>query len=74
MAFVGSDAMARLIYSVLTVPSATGSVPLETAIYRSVFAPWLEPRTASLAFAISFVLVWLGVLALLYKRKIFVKV
>jgi predicted acyltransferase len=75
VAFVGSDALARLIYSVVSVPTSAGRVPLETAIYRSVYAqPWLDPRAASLAFAVSFVLVWLGVLTLLYKRKIFVKV
>ncbi len=74
VAFVGSDAMARLIYSVITVPTAAGPVPLETAIYRTAYASWLEPRLASLGFAISFVLVWLGVLTLLYRREIFVKV
>jgi len=74
VAFVGSDVMARLIYSVVTVPSATGPVPLETVIYRSGFASWLDPRIASLAFAISFVLLWLAVLTVLYKRHIFVKV
>jgi predicted acyltransferase len=66
--------MARLIYSVITVPSATGPVALETAIYRGAFATWLDLRLASLAFAISFVLLWLAVLTLLYKRRIFVKV
>jgi predicted acyltransferase len=74
VAFVGSDMMARLIYSVITVPSPGGPVPLETAIYRSAFASWLEPRLASAAFAVSFVLLWLAVLTLLYKRRIFVKV
>jgi predicted acyltransferase len=74
VAFVGSDVMARLIYSVVTVPSASGPVPLETALYRSAFASWLDPRVASLAFAVSFVLVWLAVLSLLYHRRIFVKV
>ncbi len=74
VAFVGSDMMARLIYSVITVPSPSGPVPVETAIYRSAFASWLDPRLASAAFAVSFVLLWLAVLTLLYKRRIFVKV
>jgi predicted acyltransferase len=74
VAFVGSDMMARLIYSVIAVPSASGPVPLETAIYRSAFASWLDPRLASLAFAVSFVLLWLAVLTVLYKRRVFVKV
>jgi predicted acyltransferase len=74
VAFVGSDVMARLIYSVVTVPTAAGPVPLETAIYRTAFASWLDPRVASLAFAIGFVLLWLAVLTVLYRRRIFVKV
>jgi predicted acyltransferase len=74
LAFAGSEAAARLIYSVVTVPTATGRAPLATAVYRSAFSPWLEPRVASLAFAVSFVLIWLGVLTLLYRRRIFLKV
>lgn len=73
VAFVGADVLARLIYSVVTVPTSAGMVPLETAVYRTVYASWLEPRVASLAFAVSFVLLWLGVLTLLYNRRIFVK-
>jgi predicted acyltransferase len=74
LAFAGSEAAARLIYSVVMVPTATGRAPLASAVYRSLYAPWLEPRVASLAFAVSFVLVWLGVLTLLYRRRIFLKV
>jgi predicted acyltransferase len=74
IAFAGSEAAARLIYSVVTVPTAAGRAPLATAVYRSVYVPWLEPRVASLAFAVSFVLLWLGVLTLLYRRRIFLKV
>jgi predicted acyltransferase len=74
VAFVGSDMVARLIYSVIIVPSATGPVPLEAAVYHSLFSSWLEPRLASLAFAVSFTLLWLAVLSVLYKRRIFVKV
>jgi predicted acyltransferase len=69
VAFIGSEAMARLIYSVLTI----GSVSVATAGYN-LFSPWLPPRVASLAFAIGFVLFWLGVLTVLYRRNIIFKV
>lgn len=69
VAFIGSEAMARLIYSVLTVHS----VSVATAGYN-LFLHVLAPRNASLAFAICFVLFWLGVLTLLYRRKIILKV
>jgi predicted acyltransferase len=39
-----------------------------------VFLPWLPPRVASLAFAISFVLLWYGILTVLYRRNIILKV
>jgi predicted acyltransferase len=74
VAFIGSEAMARLIYSVVTVPGPAGQpVSLATAGY-TVFAQWLPPRGASLAFAVSFVLFWLGVLTVLYRRHIIFKV
>jgi predicted acyltransferase len=73
VAFVGSGIMARMIYSVLKVNHDGAEVSLQSAIYRSLFASWLEPRTASLAFAIAFVLTWYGILWVLWKRRIFVK-
>jgi predicted acyltransferase len=73
IAFAGSGVMARLIYSILKVESDGKPMALETWIYQTVYASWLEPRNASLLFAITFVLVWLGILWVLYRRRIFVK-
>ena len=66
--------MARLIYSVLKVQFGGKEVSLQSAIFQSVYAPWLSPVNASLAFALSFVLFWLAILAVLYRRNIFLKV
>ncbi len=74
VAFAGSEMMARLIYSVIEVPYGGDTVPLEVAIYRGAFASWLPPRAASLAFALTFVLVWYLVLAALWRRRIVLKV
>jgi predicted acyltransferase len=49
-------------------------MPLESAIYQSLFASWLTPVNASLAFALCFVGLWFGILLVLYRRKIFLKV
>ena len=73
IAFVGSGIMARLIYSMIKVPLDGKRVPLVTWINHTVFASWLPPRVASLAFALSFVLFWLGVLTVLYRKNIFIK-
>ena len=74
IAFVGSEVMARIIYSLIMVSYNGRTVSLETAIYESVFLGWLSPRNASLAFAMCVVLFWLGILTVLYRRKIFLKV
>jgi len=73
VAFVGSGVTARLIYSIFKVESDGKPIPLETWIYQTFYASWLEPRNASLLFAITFVLVWLAILWVLYRRRIFVK-
>jgi predicted acyltransferase len=74
IAFVGSGVMARCIYSIFKVGSGTQRVPLETWLYQTLFASWLSPVNASLAFALAFVLFWYGVLALLHRRNIILKV
>ena len=74
VAFVGSGLMARLIYTLWHVTYQGKSVAVQDAIYQSVFLTWLPPRVASLAFAISFVLLWYGILLILYRRKIILKV
>jgi len=74
VAFAGSGVLARLIYSIIKVNYQGQPTMLETAIYKSVFLSWLSPVNASLAFALTFVAFWYGVLYVLYKRNIFVKV
>src|ERR1700694_2679701 len=74
VAFVGSGVMARLIYTLWHVNYGGKSTAVQDAIYQAVFLPWLPPRVASLAFAISFVLLWYGILLVLYRKKIILKV
>jgi predicted acyltransferase len=73
-AYVGAQGMARLIYTTIKVPRGGGEVPLQRVIFEGGFASWLAPHDASLLFATSYVLVWLGVMWLLYRRGIFLKV
>jgi predicted acyltransferase len=74
VAFVGSGLTARLIYSVISVPFRGETVPLQTAVYKVAFASWLQPKDASLLFAITFVLVWFAILSLLHRKGIILKV
>lgn len=76
IAFVGSGLMARTIYTLWKVPTADGRyISAETWIFQNVYASWIaSPKTASLCFAITFVLVWLGILTLLWRKRIILKV
>jgi predicted acyltransferase len=74
VAFVGSGILARLLYSILKVDYQGRRVSVVEAIYRTFVGWGLEPVNASLAFALSFVLLWFGILWVLYRRRIFLKV
>jgi predicted acyltransferase len=43
-------------------------------VYEKLFASWASPVNASLMYAVCFVLVWLGLMSLLYRKRIFIKV
>ncbi len=43
-------------------------------LYTNLFTSWASPVNASLMFAVCFVLVFLGLMALLYRRHIYIKV
>lgn len=73
VAFVGSGLMARIIGGMITWETEGQRVSLQAFVHRTVFTSWLEPRPASLAYALSFVLFWYGVLLLLHRRGIVVK-
>jgi predicted acyltransferase len=63
------------IISTVTLARADGTrSDLKTLVFENVFSPWASPEAASLAFALSTVLLWLGVMAVLYRRRIFIKV
>jgi predicted acyltransferase len=74
IAFVGSAVMARTIYTLVTVTYHGTAMPLESALYRSLFASWLSPLNASLAFATAFVVLWFGILWVLDARGVIIKV
>jgi len=74
IAFIGSGVMARLIYSIIKVSSDGRRIPLQSWLYQTLFASWLSPLNASLAFALAFVAFWYGILYLLWRRNIILKV
>jgi predicted acyltransferase len=68
---VGLDAL-------LTRVTITGSGSLKGIVYRSAFVPWLRPccgaETASLGYAIAYVILWGAVLGEMSRRRIFIRI
>ena len=71
--FFLSGFVGRLLYTI-KVSYGTEQVGLGTYLFRSLFLPLFSPINASLAWAICYVLVWLGLMWILYAKKIFIKV
>jgi len=72
-AFVASGMIGRLLYTLIRVPTEKGSIPLQGWLFLHLYAPWLEPRDASLFFAITWVALFYAMLALMHRRNIIVK-
>ncbi len=72
--FVGSALLARLmnLWRLPRMNAKPGT--LKTFIYEHLFASWATPINASLLYALAYVLMWLGLMTLLYRKKIFIKV
>lgn len=70
--------LSSLAYRVLLlwrVPGPGGAaVPLRKYLMQHLFLPIASPLNASLLFALVWVFVWLGATALLYRKRIFLKV
>jgi predicted acyltransferase len=72
--FVGTGLMAKLM-GLIKVGLADGSrISLQSWIYRNLFLSWAPPYKASLLYAVCFILLWLGLMWILFWRKIFIKV
>ncbi len=74
IAFVGSGMMARLIYTLWKVDFDGKPTAVQRVVYETVFHSWLEPRNASLAFAMTFVGFWFVILWALWRKNIILKV
>jgi predicted acyltransferase len=72
--FVFSGLFARLL-GVIKVSGAEGkSISLQKWIFDTIFLPFAAPINASLAYALCFILFWLFLMWLLYRKRIFIKV
>jgi predicted acyltransferase len=75
----GSNAIAAYVLSSLgtltleLIKVGDEDVSLKVYIFRKLYLSWLEPIDASLVFAISYVLFWLAIMGVLYRKRIFIK-
>ena len=72
--FEGTGVMAILM-GLIKLSRPDGTRPsLHSFIYNNAFASWLSPNKASLAFAIAFILLWLFLMWLLFRKRIIIKI
>jgi predicted acyltransferase len=72
--FVFSGLLGRLM-GVIKLPRGYGSaIALQPFIFQHLFASWASPINASLIYALSYILFWLLMMWLLYRKNIFIKV
>jgi predicted acyltransferase len=67
--FVGSGVLARTLAYV-----KIDGLPLKDVIHGHLFASWMPPHVASLAYAITWVGGWFLVLSWMYRRRLFIKI
>ncbi|NGP89518.1 acyltransferase family protein [Fodinibius halophilus] len=71
--YVLSSLMAKLLY-LIPISVGEGTSPLKRVIYESLLLPIASPINASLIFAVGYILFWLWIMWMFYKREIFIKI
>jgi predicted acyltransferase len=69
----GVNALALFVGTALMV-KLMALLKIHGWIFRNVFLSWATPINASLAYAIAFILLWLFLMWLLYRKRVFIKV
>ncbi len=72
--FALSGLVAKTMGIIKVVNEAGEKISLNKYLYQQLFAPNFSPINASLAWALTYVLIWLGLMWILYAKKIFIKV
>lgn len=73
-AFVGSSFVAKLLYLIRVTGPEGKEITLQRWLYAHLIEPLFPPYWASLTWALATLLLWLGLMAVLYRRRIFIKV
>ncbi len=71
-AYIGSSLMVKLL-RLVKVGSGSEKVGVMSWVYQHAFVPWAGNLNGSLAFAVSYVLLWLALVAILYRKRVFIR-
>lgn len=72
--FVGSGLMAKLLGLIKITGTEGKEISLQSWIFKTIFLPLAAPVNASLMYAICFILLWLFLMWLLYRKRIYIKI
>lgn len=72
--YVGAELFAKCLYLIEVTGKNGEPIPLQAHIFETIFLPLASPVNASLMYAVSFILLWLFIMWVLYKKKIYIKV
>jgi predicted acyltransferase len=73
-AYMLSSLMAKGMALHRVARSTGGKVVLQRYVFEGFFLHLANPKTASLLYALAYVLLWLAIAALLYRKRIFIRV
>lgn len=72
--FALSGLLAKTMGIIRVTNELNEKISLNRYLYELIFVPLFSPINASLAWAISYILIWLGLMWILYVKRIFIKV
>jgi predicted acyltransferase len=71
--YVGSTLMVKLM-ALIKVSAGGKALPLRAYIYSKLLAPWAGAYIGSLIYPLLLILLWIGIMIPLYRKKIFIKI
>ncbi len=74
VAFWLSSCVAIVLDWIVISDAAGEPAVMKKYLYETLYASWLDPANASLAYAVTYVMIWLALLSLLYRRRIFIRI
>jgi predicted acyltransferase len=73
-AYVFTEIMNLTLIKAIVTLSDGGSLSPKALIYESLFSSWAGPLNGSLLYGVAFLLFWLGIMAILYRQRVFIKI